>query len=599
MILGLSSIREDSREDELGQTPKVTLQKTAQNNLIPALHQDKPIKPFVPEVYSIGNNKRNVSTNIDSFTNVSISKLAALNHNYTYKGARDLEMLDLEELPENAMKNPTSFDLVGLEDLHRINKLSSDKIDSFLEITNKIFKKGIPLMSSLQLTDLINKEANDKVYLPSRRFKFKGINLKHSIAIIGSPESVLNFYEAGFNFAETPEEKEVDLQQTNIKLHDPLKLFNVRGHSCVVSLQNSVVQCSHKNLTSLKQGSRFLHVSSPGKQPIDKIIIQIESSVIQNFDTLLEIEDGVEVDLVHIRICSAKIVKLVKLLDVGSTRINKLKVELIGSFFDSGVSLFTLNSPNAIDITFNAYKNTFIDCKSVIDMKSSLSSTGSVTFLDNSFINGGYLFTFRNIDTRLTFAKCIFKSANSRCFVLESCSQIDIHNCCFIHNKPDYLLDAHNSHLVFFKNAVVDNSGKFMRITGVKTDKRKEIFVHDNRFVNNKAGLIHIDRKAKDFVLALENNVFESKSLPLELLKVSKTAKVIIKSNVFKLEQSKQVILKGIKGYKVEDNCYEYGVSFSRAADNKEGKDFDQAFYSNESEQDIMKLFGDHISAIN
>lgn len=599
MILGLSSIREDSNENDQGQTPKIALHKSVQSNLIPALHQNVAVQPFVPEVYSMGVNKRNMSTNVDSFTNVSISKLVGLHQNSMTKGLRDLESLRMDELPENPLKNPTSFDLVGLEDLHKTNRISSDKIDSFLEVTNRIFKKDVPLMSSLQLTDLINKDANNKVYLPARRFKFKGINVKHSIAIVGSPESVLNFYESGFNFAETPDYKELDLQQTNIKLHDPLKLFSVHGHSCSISLQNSVIQCSHKNLTSLKQGSRLVYVTSPNKRPIDKIIIQIESTVIQNFDTLLEIEDGVEIGMVHIRICSAKLYKFSRLLDLRSCNVKVVKIELIGSFFDTVSSLFTVNSPFITENTLSAYKNTFLDCKTIVDVENISQFKSSIGFIDNTFISCGLVFNCKNLDIPFIVARCIFKSGLNRCLVVENCKKVILRNCCFLNNKTDTVVNVIDSQLEFYKNVVLSSSDAIFTIMGNHRELEKLISIHDNKFVRNLGLLVKIDKNAKKILIDVENNIFEAESLPFNFGKLSTTTKITIKTNEFKLASSKPGKIKTSKSVKAENNVFEFGAKFDDFLDGKKEPSFDQAFYSENSQQDIVKLFGEQFSSIN
>ena len=599
MIFGLSSIREDSKEDDQGQTPKLTLQKTVQSNVIPALHQERSIKPFVPELYSIGANKRNISTNIDSFTNVSISKLAVLNQNNMTRAIKGFDMSNMEELPENAHKNPTSFDLVGLDDFHKTNKLSNDKIDSFLEITNRLFKKDIPLMSSLQLTELINKDTNNKVYLPPRRFKFKGINVKHSITIVGSPESVLNFYEAGFNFAETFEPKELDLQQINIKLHDPLKLFNVYGHSCSISLQNSVIQCSHKNLTSFKQASRFMYVASPDKKPIEKLVIQLESTVIQNFDTLLEIEEGVNVDLVHIRLCSSKLLRFSKLLDIRKNNIKTLKIELIDSIYDSVSNLLTLGPCSTNNLSINAYKNTFYDCKTIIDMQGYIGLKGNISFLDNLFINGGLLFILRGLNIPLTFSKCLFKSIFNKCFVLDKCETINVHNCCFTNNKIDLIIESIDTQLEFYKNTVTDNIESVLRITGSVKGREKIIRITDNNFVHKKGKPIDIDKKAKNYTLNIENNNFESDTLPLCFSKLSKSVKITIKSNCFKIKETKENKIKNSRLIKTENNVYEYGYYRLDHFDTDRGNNFDHAFCSSRSEQEIIKLFGDDQNSIS
>ena len=594
MILDLSSIHEEDNEDDTAPQVKLPNAQPPEEKLIPAKYKNEPPKPYVPEIYTKGAKKHGSSSSGDSYSNFSISKLAANNYGDLLNDPDALNMLCENEIPENAAKNPTSFDLVGLDDLQQRNRLSNEKIDSFLEISNKIFKNEVPLANNFQISELINMSENDKVYLPPRRIKFKGININHTIALVGSAESVINLYGSGFRFTRSPDKKALDLQQVNIKVHDSITLFEVQGHSCAISMQNSVAQCSYKHLTSLRQGSTFLSIGSGGRKHIDKIVVNIENSMLNDFETLLGIEEGLTIGTLRIRIHESHIAKFSRLLDLRNCRVAALQVELSKSVLETMGNLFAVDSLCAEETLVTSTMTTFTDCKEIIRITGPRQLRGLVSFRGGYFINSGPLFYFSRQSMPINFERCGFVSCANKALLAVECSKLKIVGCHFSNSSAPGLMELNESSMILQYNLITNSKGPLLILKGKQKRSAKEVAIRNNKFISNSSNLLQLDIHTKGYRVRIEYNVFEANELPLHFKRLSRSTKVLVNLNQFRLKTKRHAKVKAPRSVSVESNYYEYGIGSFEYTQVGKPTAIDRSFYSGGSGQEIKQLFDDN-----
>ena len=599
MIYDLSSIREESEEQQ-NQPVKLLRKMSNSRKLIPGLSTSKKVKPFVPEVYSI--NKQNKSSGqlkTESFANVSFSKVLNMRLNNTLEGKSDFDINRWEVTMEDPVKNYCVYEHKELNDIHKTNKLSNDKIDSFLEISNKFFQKNSSLLNNKQLSSLISTKMLDKVYLPNQRFKLSGIKIKRTITIIGSTESILNFYQSGFNCSENKNPKVMVLKQTNIKVHDPLDLFFVSDHDFVLNTQNSVFQYSNSKVKNEANKSCFLRLSSTEDRKIKDLIISFESSVLQNFDTLIKLDNNVELKTLQIRLSYSKLLGIVKFIDIGNARVDKVKIEIINSFIDTVDEFINLNNPYVKILTLNGYKSEFTNNRNLLFISNMTDDIeGTVKFVDCRFGANRMPLTLNNLSLSIQFYACSFYKNLNELFNFLDCNMIKIQNCLIKENKTDIILSSKDTSVEFSGNIVVECSEDIFFIKGKRNDKSKVVNIISNRFLKN-SNIIKYTNQTKHYKIHIEDNSFESEKNPVRLSKMHKSNEIAVISNKFKLLTRKSKIIKKSKTIRVANNKYEFGLKELDSFNNKNEKDLDEGFFGSNSKKDnLVKLFGSEISEI-
>ena len=493
----------------------------------------KKIAPYVPKMINMDDIiNSNINEYVDSKTNVSISKLHILNQkNSTTKSSTSfIDIKTIKELKENNFKNSTVFDPMLFSEVERESdfKMSKSELDSFLEISNKFFRRDNKSLEESHLQNLINKKDDAVIYLPQKIMKFKGIKIKRSISIYGNSDSNLIMDKSGFNFINNNITKNIYFEEMNVKSNNVNSLFNFEDGLFNLNIQNCVFQ---------NKGSIPTHfIKIKGDSEIKFVNIIIKNSILTNFNSFLNIESQNKIKNINIIIERCTFESFYNILNFQDNLFDNILVNISFSEFKNLDFLLksSKNIPQKFD--FSLIQNNINNYDNLITLYNGKKEF-ILKIINNKFIKGNNIIKLINNETSVLVQKNYFYMNYNTLFFLNNSNNINFLNNIFRKNQSEFIFHIIKSNSNFELNDFVENEYSCILLEKKKNKikrnvKKKILFTKNNFFFNKKYDII-TDSKINQYNLIFEKNNFKSDKFSL-LLKLGNKLIPIFKENNFK-----------------------------------------------------------------
>ena len=493
----------------------------------------KKIAPYVPKIIDINDIIKNSKTSeyINSKTNASISKLNILNqkNSLTKANTSFIDINSIKELKENKTKNSTVYDPMENSEIENNYKMTKGELDSFLEISNKFFKKNNKSLEESHLQDLINKKDDAVIYLPQKILKFKGIKIKRSISIFGNSDSNLIMEKFGFNFVSNNILKKIYFEEINLKSNNLKVLFDFEDGLFDLNIQNCVFQ----NKGSVP--TNFIEVE--GIEEISVVNVVIKNSILTNFNSFLKIKTGSKIRNVNIVIERCTFESFFNILNFENNILGNVNINISGSEFKN-LDFLLRNSIILPDKFFFSFiKNNINNYDTLINMKNGKKEF-LIKIINNKFSRGNNIISFINNETKVIVEKNYFYHNYNCLFVLNNSNNINFLSNILRKNQSKFIFHLINSNSNFELNDFVENDFDCILLekkeNKIKKNIKKKINFKKNNFFFNKKYDIITNFKIHQYILNFEENIFKSDKFCLDL-KLSNKLCPIFKENTFML----------------------------------------------------------------
>lgn len=582
MIKDLSSIHEESIPKKSPITTFLTHKKPKHSFYSPRVSAAKNT-PFVPKLYS-NTAKEKVSRHnqTESHTNMSISKLNLLpsSFNRTLKSNLNVDLFNIQTLPENPQKNFTTFDASDHENSEDELPLSTSQAESFLEVNNNFFRENNQLMQNDHIMSILDKdEANSRIYLPRKKLTFKSLKLKHSVEVIGSVESVVEFKEFGFRVVANNIDKNLVFREVNMKLISNQSLFEIVDSNVVLRLMN----CFVKGLTHVHKGTEPVTSTKDALDNVDirrstldtkkvevikgkasksgdfvrnyvltceseesssakerVLVASFDSSIIQGFQEFLHISASANMRSVLLLFNNCNISYFKTFLDLRQFKVKSLRVFFNKCKLNNIKTLLAIDNPciKRLEIVVSGCELSNID--NVFAINTTDQTAAHLRFEKNTFFQCKNVFSFIGPFKTLRIANNAISEILGAVLRVGECNSVSLENNVIKSCIGTLVTCFTNCNAVVKNNTFCHNTGVVVNIESQmdpilpNTQKRSEMHITRNQFNANFNDDIAIHSLFDDSEVVIRYNMFESETAVIRLSKL-KNCTVAIEANQFRV----------------------------------------------------------------
>lgn len=641
MIKDLSSIHEEPAPKKSPITTFLTQKDPRHTFHSPRVSAVKNT-PFVPKHYS-NTTKDKISRHnqTESHTNMSISKLNLLpsSFNRTLKSNLNVDLLNIQTLPENPQKNFTNFEASDRDNSEDELPLSSSQIDSFLEVNNNFFRENNQLMQNDHIVSILDKdESNARVYLPRKKLAFKSLKLKHSVEVIGSVDSVIEFKEFGFKVVANNIDKDLVFRETNMKLMNNQSLFEVMDSNVKLKMMNCFVKGSAQitkgtePATSTKEilenvdirrstldtkkvevikgkmsksndflRNFVLNCESEDASSVKERILtaHFDSSIVQGFQEFLHISSSMSMKTVTLFFNNCNISYFKTFLDMRQFKVKALRVIFTNCKLNNIKSLLSVDNSCIKKLEVIASGCEFSNIDNVFTINTTEQTVAHLCFEKNTFFQCKNVFSFIGPFKTLRISSNNISEILGVVLRVGECDSIVFENNTIKNCISTLVTSFINCNAIIKNNTFTHNTGVVLNIesqldsNASETHVRSEIHITRNQFKANFNDGIAISNLLNDSEVIIRYNMFESDTSVIRIAKL-KNCSVAIEANQFRIRGrailSDQVETEVV----IQNNVYHDPLPVQQNLISKISKSVSRAF--SKSFSSISQLFKPDVS---
>jgi hypothetical protein len=641
MIKDLSSIHEEAAPKKSPITTFLTQKDPRHTFHSPRISTVKNT-PFVPKLYSnTTKDKISRQNQTESHTNMSISKLNLLpsSFNRTSKSHLNVDLLNIQTLPENPQKHLTTFDAFDRENSEDDLPLSNSQIESFLEVNNNFFRENNQLMQNDHIVSILDKdEPNARVYLPRKKLAFKSLKLKHSVEVIGSVDSVLELKEVGFKAVGNNIDKELVFRETNIKLISNQSLFELvdsnvklRMVNCFVKgmaqtakgaeqppstkeilenvdirrstldtkkvevikgkaakssdfLRNFVINLETEEMPSLKEKALLAH---------------FDSSILQGFEEFLSISVSLTMKAVTLFFSNCNISYFKTFLNMRQFKVKTLRVVFANCKLNNIKALLAIDNPCIRKLEVIATGCEFSNIDNVFAVNTTGQTMANLLFEKNTFFQCKNVFSCIGPFKSLRISNNVILEILGSVLRVGECDSVVLDNNTIRGCITTSVASFTNCNALINNNTFTNNTGVVLSIESQldsntpDSHKRSEIHITRNQFKANHNDDLAMNNLFTGSEVIVRYNMFESDTSVIRITKLKNCA-VAIEANQFRVKGRAIIYDQVETDVVIQNNVYHDPIPEQQNFISKISKSVNRAF--SKSFSSISQLFKPDVS---
>ena len=572
----------------------------------------KVIQPFVPEFYENTPKKR--ANQESSRLQVSISQLGYQNTSFAIPGNNSLKshFLEMSTIDENPLKHSTIYENEDFGVESEIRDLDGSNARSFLEVSNRFFPANNESIVNEHISFLLDKKNGDAIFLPTKKLTFFSLKLKHSVHVIGSRGSILEFKSCAFRVLKTDCPKKFVFSEINFKVLKNSSFIELTDKSTEVNIGDCFIKGSRRNI---KQGinkpenetneaklgnldvrkmefikSRTVANWKRGKEMsyvIDfgvicgqaEVVIKIESSIVQSFSGFLGfLRDRSLKKLVLIcEKCSFSYFDT--FMDFGECEVEELVLSFENCKINNMEYFLKMIHPKSKSVSLKIINCDFSNVNKIVNWKQGTHES-TINIKDSNFCYCGEIFYFESFEKIMKIESCLFFTNSGTSLWFLNCPKIILHKNNFFENSSEEILVFENSAGKIGECKFEGNLKTCLKI--LENWIPAKLKINKNEFLGNLGTCILFDKNNSNQIYLIEKNHFRGQTIFL-MIENFGDCEVLINKNKFETEKQAVVCKNNSSKIEIKNNLF--GIFYKNKQSKKEeNNNFDQSFFKKSGE---------------